>query len=295
MTDFKTQTEQYIEQINHALDGFLQPDHNGYDALWEAMRYSVMNAGKRVRPLLTLEFCRVHGGNPEDALPFACAVEMIHCYSLIHDDLPCMDDDDMRRGKPSCHKQHGESTALLAGDALLTRAFEITAGSALAGKSPSAAIKAVAALAQYAGVSGMIGGQVLDLSGEQEPLSAENLKKMHALKTGALIRCACTLGALCAGAGDDAAESAGAYGENLGLAFQMVDDILDVVGDEQNLGKPVGSDVQNGKTTFITLYGMEQAKQMAQQYTEKATALLSALPEHEFLLKLTASLLKREK
>lgn len=287
--------DQYLNRINQALGEMLQIPDEAYAPVYEAMRYSVMNAGKRIRPILAMEFCRLNGGNPELALPFACAVEMIHCYSLIHDDLPCMDDDDLRRGKPSCHKQFDEATALLAGDGLLTKAFEVMTDSELAKQNPTAAVSAMREMAFFAGSDGMIGGQMIDLSSEGKKISAELLHQMHLLKTSAIIQAACKMGAICAGAQKEEIGLAQAYGENLGLAFQIVDDILDMVGSETELGKPIGSDVQNEKVTFLTLCGMERAEQLAEEYTQKAIKAISVYPDADELRALTVSLLSRRK
>jgi geranylgeranyl diphosphate synthase type II len=291
----KNNLDQYREQVNACLDELLQIPNETYARVYEAMRYSVMNAGKRIRPVLAMEFCRLNGGNVQDALPYACAVEMIHCYSLIHDDLPCMDDDDLRRGKPSCHKQFDEATALLAGDGLLTKAFEVMSSSALAQAQPARAVSAIRTLSGYAGADGMIGGQMIDLSSEGKQIEAAVLHQMHLLKTSALISAACKIGAICAGAGEKDLLCAQTYGENLGLAFQIVDDILDVVGTEAELGKKIGSDAENQKVTYVTLYGMEQAQQMAQEYTDRALQAISEYPEAEELKAMTLKLLSRRK
>lgn len=287
---------EYLSRIEALLEETLALTGQPYDRLVEAMRYSALNAGKRIRPRLTLEFCRLQGGNWEDALPFAAALEMIHCYSLIHDDLPCMDDDDLRRGKPSCHKQFDEATALLAGDALLTKAFETAASAPLAQTNPQAVIACIRELAALAGVQGMIGGQVLDLAMEGKTLSVtpQALTQMHALKTGALMEAACKMGSLVAGASPEGVELAAEYGRNLGLAFQLVDDILDVTGSEALLGKPVGSDVQQDKTTFITLFGLEETKRLAAQYTARAIAIAGSYPDAGDLRELTEQLLSRQ-
>ena len=209
---------------------------NGQDEVVKAMKYSLSNGGKRLRPVLCLEFARACGADRFDALDFACAVEYIHTYSLIHDDLPCMDDDDMRRGKPSCHKAFGEATALLAGDALLTHAFQILAGAELDDKKIALAC---GLLAQNAGVQGMVGGQVIDLKYESETPDLQQLLSVHRLKTGALISAACLLGCIAAGADDEKIAAASAFAYDLGVAFQIKDDILDVVGSTEALGKPV--------------------------------------------------------
>lgn len=246
--------------INDALMSRLsvEPSGAGEAKMLEAMRYSVENGGKRIRPMLTLEFCRMCGGSVEAALPLACAIEFIHTYSLIHDDLPCMDDDDMRRGKPSSHIKFGEANALLAGDSLLTFAFQ-SAGEAE--DIPADAVaKAVSLLARASGCAGMIAGQVQDLENENKTVAADDLRSVDILKTGELIRCACQLGCIAAGADDNKLEAARVYAENLGIAFQIVDDILDVTSDEATLGKPVGSDAENCKNTYVSLLGLEEAK-----------------------------------
>lgn len=296
MSDFQQRMKEQIQTVNEKLEGLLCSRGGEYDSVLEAMRYSVMNGGKRIRPLLVLEFCRLFGGDPNDALPFACAVEMIHTYSLIHDDLPCMDDDDLRRGRPSCHKQFGEATALLAGDGLLTLAFQTAASSELGKRRPAAALSCIAQLASLAGVDGMVGGQVMDLAMEQkDSVSVDSLRTMHRLKTGALIQASCKMGAICAGAGKKEIADAACYGENLGLAFQTVDDILDVTGSEEELGKPIGSDEENHKVTFLTLYGMDKAKELAANMTQQALGILEQYENSDFLKQLTETLLTRRK
>lgn len=296
MKQYHKRMEEYLDLINSRLDSYLTMPGSEYDEVVEAMRYSVMNAGKRIRPILTLEFCRINGGDVEDALPFACGLEMIHCYSLIHDDLPCMDDDDLRRGKPSCHKVYGEAVALLAGDALLTKAFEVMSGSRLAQTNPKAAVLCISQMASYAGQDGMVGGQVIDLATEGHPdIAPELLSKIHLLKTSALIQAGCKMGAIAAEASCELVKNAEEYGKNLGLAFQIVDDILDEIGDEAELGKPIGSDRENHKTTFITLQGMEQAEKLAEEYTQKALSCVKKYKDCEFLEELTLSMLTRKK
>lgn len=296
MKPYKERMQEYLALINNALDKYLAPQGNEYDEVVEAMRYSVMNAGKRIRPILALEFCRLNGGKEEDVLPFACGLEMIHCYSLIHDDLPCMDDDDLRRGKPSCHKVYGEATALLAGDALLTKAFEVMSKSELGKTNPAAALSCIREMSGFAGVDGMVGGQIIDLKSEKNPeIAPELLSKIHLLKTSALIQAGCRMGAIAGGGAESAVENAGEYGKNLGLAFQIVDDILDVVGDEAELGKPIGSDAENQKVTFITLRGMEAAEKLAEEYTRKAVSSVEEYEDCGFLRELTLSMLTRKK
>lgn len=265
---------------------------NGQDEVVKAMKYSLSNGGKRLRPVLCLEFARACGADRFDALDFACAVEYIHTYSLIHDDLPCMDDDDMRRGKPSCHKEFGEATALLAGDALLTHAFQILAGAELDDKKIALAC---GLLAQNAGVQGMVGGQVIDLKYESETPDLQQLLSVHRLKTGALISAACLLGCIAAGADDEKIAAASAFAYDLGVAFQIKDDILDVVGSTETLGKPVGSDAENNKTTYVTVRGMENAQKDVEMLTSAAVSRLSAFENTDFLKTLALYLVNRNK
>lgn len=294
--EYKTMA--YIKLIEEALSDFLVGGDKLYSDIIDAMQYSTKNGGKRIRPVLLLEFCRVLSHNFINAIPFAVALEMIHCYSLIHDDLPCMDNDELRRGKPSCHKMYDESTALLAGDALLTKAFEIMATSPLA-KSSNAdnvrhAMRAIGKTAYYSGVDGMIGGQVLDLKYEGKPVDEIILNTTHKLKTCALIKIACVNGAIIGGANEDTILKAKEYATYLGLAFQIVDDILDVTSTTEVLGKPVGSDVQSGKNTFVTLYGIEKANELAVFYTDSALKILDDFDDNTYLRYLTKKLLSRE-
>ncbi|MBQ7334992.1 MAG: polyprenyl synthetase family protein [Clostridia bacterium] len=263
--------------------------------LLDAERYSLFAGGKRIRPMLTLEFCKLFGGEEETALPFACAVEMIHTYSLIHDDLPCMDNDDLRRGKPTNHKVFGEATALLAGDALLTGAFEAAASNTAAGAEISA--KAVAYLASCAGRYGMAGGQMMDLEGEKRTLTLDELIKLHSLKTGALISAACVLGALAANVSfsDPRMQDVITYAENIGLAFQIVDDMLDQVGSAETLGKNVGVDAAHQKTTFLSFYTPQEAKFYAERLTQTAVSALRNHPNSDALCALAEWLMNRTK
>lgn len=260
----------------------------------EAERYALLSRAKRIRPTLVLEFCRLFGGSDEAAMPFACAVEIVHTYSLIHDDLPCMDDDDMRRGRPTCHKVYGEATALLAGDGLLTRAFAVIASNTAV--SGDAVRDAVSVLARAAGSFGMIGGQVMDLAGEHKKLPLEALKKLHAHKTGAMIEVSATLGCLAAGLSlsDARTEAAKRYARRIGLAFQIVDDVLDVTADAALLGKPIGSDAENEKTTFLTYFTPNEALDHARAVTKEAKEALAGLPQTEFLIGLADYLVNRD-
>ena len=287
---FSEQLSADIALIEPALEGYLSREtHEGYDRIFEAAKYSAMAGGKRLRPVIVLEFCRLHGGDIKNALPFACALEMIHTYSLIHDDLPCMDNDDYRRGKLTNHKVFGESTAVLAGDALLTAAFETLANS---GADADIIAGTVKTLAVAAGELGMVGGQVLDLAAEEETPDAEHIYTLQDLKTGALIRAACCCGVV-AGHGSAAQyEAAARYATALGLAFQIRDDMLDVLGDAKTLGKAVHVDEKKG--TFVRLYGLERCGEMIAAEGEKAEAALEVFEDPAFLKELVQKLAVRE-
>ena len=285
--------ESYSDLIDSRLEVLLEGQEKPVDELLDAMRYSTMIGGKRIRPVLVLEFCRVCGGDPDQALALACALEMIHTSSLIHDDLPCMDNDDMRRGKPSCHKEFGENTALLAGDALEAYAFDVAAEADLPAER---VVEALQLLAKATGPYGMLGGQIMDLANEgREDVDAKRLAATHRKKTGALIRAACVLGCIAAGADDTLKGAADEYGAALGMAFQICDDILDVTGNELLLGKPVGSDEAEEKTTYVSLLGLDGAREEAEKYTEDAFEALRKFDETDFLQDLTEWLLNREK
>ncbi len=245
--------------------------------LLSAMEYSLMAGGKRLRPVLCLTVAKLFGLAEAQVLPFASAIEFIHTYSLIHDDLPAMDDDDLRRGKPSNHKMFGEATAILAGDGLLTEAFAVM-GSVAQGDASIPAdrvLRALVEVATAAGSGGMVGGQQLDMEYTgREGVSYDELRGMHAMKTGALIRCACLSGAILSGADEESVRRLRIYGEGIGAAFQIVDDILDEVGDEAQLGKPVGSDIEQGKTTYPSLMGIDRSRELAQQHVDRAVEQL---------------------
>lgn len=242
-----------------------------YSILLEAMRYSLLAGGKRLRPVLTLAFCEACGGMAENALPAAAAVEMVHTYSLIHDDLPCMDNDDYRRGRLTCHKVYGEDVATLAGDALLTAAFHYVTQ---AEGSPAQVLRCVSILSQAAGEHGMVAGQILDLEGEKRSLAEPELRLVHRHKTGDMIRAACQIGTVLGGGGEEAVHAAGAFALHLGMAFQIRDDMLDCIGSQEELGKPIGSDQQNGKSTFVTLLGLDACQALVEQETQAALACL---------------------
>ena len=261
-----------------------------YGQIYDAMQYSLMAGGKRIRPVLTLETCRMCGGDVAKALPFACAVEMIHTYSLIHDDLPCMDDDDLRRGKPTNHKVFGEATAVLAGDALLTAAFEIMCEYA-DGLDSKRVLAAVDCLSHAAGAAGMIGGQILDMDGESRTLSLAELELLQSLKTGALIRAAAELGCIVAGGDDATRQAVREYAQCVGRAFQVRDDMLDVTSSADVLGKPIGSDAENEKATFVSALGLERCGQLVDELTEQAIRALDGMENtafHVWLAKLMA-------
>ena len=293
MYDLKVRLRFQREQVELALETYSGGDDPDLQRLFDSEDYSLLGGGKRIRPFLVNEICRVLGGKFETSMPFACALEMIHTYSLIHDDLPCMDNDDLRRGKPTNHKRFGEATALLAGDALLTKAFLTASTNPYADAEAQA--EAVHLLAVAAGDRGMIGGQVMDMDGEKEKLSLEKLLRLHSMKTGALIRCAAQLGCVAAGYNVYAPEVKAfvGYADKIGLVFQVVDDILDQVGSEAELGKRVGGDATNHKTTFLSYYSVEEAKKYAAKLTEEAIAEISSIPGTEVLSELAEYLLER--
>ncbi len=281
-----------LDLIEQALSEFLTSSDPLTKHTADAMRYSTMIGGKRLRPVWVLEFCRMAGGNPEDAVPFACALEMIHTSSLIHDDLPSMDNDDFRRGKPSCHKEYGENYALLAGDALEAYAFDIASH---ADNDPATVVSCIRLLSRATGLSGMLGGQTMDEENETlEDISLERLTETDARKTGAFIRVACELGCAVAGAKDEQQQAAVAYGNAVGVAFQIRDDILDVIGDTEVLGKQVGSDAENHKKTYVSFLGLEEAEHRAELFTQDALNALDSFEDSSFLKELTLKLLERD-
>lgn len=260
--------------------------------LQEAMEYSLLAGGKRIRPVLTLETCRLCGGDVQAALPFACGVEMVHTYSLIHDDLPAMDNDDLRRGRPTNHIVYGEAAAILAGDALLTAAFEQLAKADLpAGR----IVEAVRCLSRAAGSAGMVGGQALDMAGEGRALSREELELLQSLKTGALISAAAELGCIAAGGTPEQRDQVRAYAQALGQAFQVRDDMLDVISSRAELGKPVGSDQLNEKSTFVTALGLEGCSALVEELTWRAVEAINGFAEPEFHVWLAKSMAQRTK
>lgn len=289
----ETRRGAYTAAIEEALALALPAPKEGDPAalVSEAMRYSLLCGGKRVRPMLALAFCELCGGDWHRALPFGCAVEMVHTYSLIHDDLPCMDDDDMRRGRPACHKAYGEAMALLAGDGLLTKAFEC----ALTFPEPGPAAKGALELARLAGHTGMVGGQCIDLCADGKDVDMELLKAMDQGKTVALIAAACKLGCIAAGASEGLLEAAGKYAQGVGMAFQIRDDILDVLGDAQRLGKNTGMDSAHEKRNYVSLLGVKRAQELVDGYTGEALLALKDFPgDSSFLREFALELAGRE-
>ena len=282
-----------IARIEPALERYLSRETGeGYDRIFEAAKYSALAGGKRLRPVITLAFCRLCGGDEQKALPFACALEMIHTYSLIHDDLPCMDNDDLRRGRPTCHKAFDEATAVLAGDGLLTAAFETAA--AAEGLPAETVLQCIRILGRAAGMNGMIAGQVLDMGAEHRQLTLEELQLLQSLKTGCLLWAACELGCAAAGCTDEnLLEQAHLYGESLGLAFQIQDDLLDIEGDSAVLGKTTGKDARDEKSTFPSLLGQEACRLLADELTEQAVQAVAGLEDSGFLQWLARSLMGR--
>lgn len=284
---------EYKELIEAELNRYFSvPEDYPQSGLADAMRYSLLAGGKRLRPMLVLEFCRISGGNIRDALPVACAVEMLHTYSLIHDDLPCMDNDELRRGRPTNHVVYGECTATLAGDALQAEAFGTILRSNLLPERKAACAEI---LAGAVGLDGMCGGQYLDMMGDGKILSEDELNEINSRKTGALIVAACQMGAAAAGADESRLEAAGHFGAALGTAFQLRDDMLDVLGTDEELGKPAGSDKKESKNTYMAIYGAEKCAAMIDRLTVMAKSVLrEAYDDTDFLLSMTDALAKRK-
>ncbi len=258
--------------------------------LFDAMEYSLLAGGKRLRPIFAFDFCRMCGCDWQMAAPFAAAIEMIHTYSLIHDDLPCMDNDDFRRGRPTNHKVFGEALAVLAGDALLTDAFAVASTAKLA--DPAKTAEAIGIISECAGSLGMVGGQVLDIMSEERMLTEQEVLDIQTRKTGGLINAACALGVIAGGGTQQQMEAACTFAGALGLAFQIRDDMLDVIGTQEEMGKGVGTD--EGKNTFVRLYGLEKCDQLVKKYTAVAIDALQAFPEHSFMEQLALQLTERK-
>ena len=283
--------KEYKEAVDRALEGYFHAEDFPFAELAEAMRYSLLAGGKRIRPTLVLEFCRIAGGDVEAAMPVACAVEMLHTYSLIHDDLPCMDNDDLRRGRPTNHKVYGECTATLAGDCLQAEAFGTILRSALPADRRAACAEI---LSGAAGLDGICGGQYMDMAWEGRALREDELNDINNRKTSALLIAACQMGVAAAGGSEEQLEAAGLYAAAVGLAFQIRDDMLDVLSTEQELGKPIGSDAQEQKNTFMALYGEEKCAAMVKKLTEAAKqALRECFDDCDFLCALADSMAVR--
>ena len=291
--EFREELTQRQSQIEAALNEYFT-ENLPQKKLLDSMRYSLLAGGKRIRPVLTLSFCQAAGGVPAQAMPVACAVEMLHTYSLIHDDLPCMDNDDLRRGRPTNHKVYGECTATLAGDALQCAAFQSILGAELPAEIRSAA---ALELANAAGQDGMCGGQQLDMEGEDRSLSLEEISHMNALKTGCLLRAACVMGVLAAGktAESTQARAAAQYAADIGLAFQIRDDMLNVTSTEEDMGKPVGNDVESCKSTYVSHLGLEECQRVVEEKTAHAkSAIQDVFPDTAFLNELADYLAGRK-
>lgn len=284
---------EYKNLVDLKLSEFFNPSGLSYDGLLESMHYSLTAGGKRIRPTLVLEFCRISGGDIEKALPVACAIEMLHTYSLIHDDLPCMDNDELRRSKPTNHVVYGECTATLAGDALQAEAFGTIARSELPAENKIACVEI---LADAVGSDGMCAGQYLDMVGESKQLTEDELDDINSRKTGALLIAACRMGVAAAGGSGEMLEAAAHYGACVGAAFQIRDDILDVISTSEELGKPIGSDAQEHKNTYMALLGESKCMEMIEKLTNQAkSALCGAFDDTKFLCDLADSMVTRRK
>ncbi len=284
---FETRSIQYREYIESFLRDFYGRFHGEpQKLLFDAMEYSLLAGGKRLRPIFAFEFCRLCGADWQKAAPFAAAIEMIHTYSLIHDDLPCMDNDDFRRGRPTNHKVFGEGLAVLAGDALLTDAFAMASTAKVANLGD-----AIGVLAECAGSLGMVGGQVLDIMAENRELTEQEVLDIQSRKTGGLINAACVLGVMAGGGSQEQIAAAAGFAGALGLAFQIRDDMLDVIGTKEEMGKGVGTD--EAKNTFVRLYGLDKCEELVQRYTETAIDLLRVFEDTDYIVALARSLTDR--
>lgn len=293
--EFKVVLKEKIDYIETLLNEYM-PKEEGYQhTIMKSMNYSLKAGGKRLRPILTLESCKIVGGREEDAIPFAVAIEMIHTYSLIHDDLPALDNDDLRRGKPTNHKVFGDGMATLAGDALLNYAYEIMLSSSIDKEDSNRYLKAINEIAKHAGIYGMIGGQVVDVESENKIIDKEKLDFIHLNKTAAMIVGCMRAGAIIGGATEEQLERVTKYARNIGLSFQIVDDILDITGDEAKLGKPIGSDIENHKSTYPSLLGLEKSRQISRQLIEEGKSSIDGLSsEIDFLNQLGDYIISRD-
>lgn len=295
--DFKTEVLEKVNYIDEVIKEYLPKEEGFEKTLLSAMNYSMLAGGKRIRPMLMLETYRLFGGKEEKEIaPFLAAIEMIHTYSLVHDDLPAMDNDDYRRGRLTTHKVYGEAMGILAGDALLNYSFEVAAQAFTGTTDIFRVARAFTVLTQKPGIRGMIGGQAVDVENCDLPMDKEKLDFIYQLKTGALIECSMMIGAILAGAEDFKVNEIEEIGKKIGLAFQIQDDILDVIGNEQVIGKPVNSDEKNHKTTYVTLFGLEEAKKMVKVLSLDALSMLEDFPEkNNFMEELIRYLIFRDK
>ena len=293
--NFKDELKSRVNNIEILLNEYM-PKEEGYQkTIFEAMNYSLSAGGKRLRPILTLEACKLVGGNEKDAIPFAAAIEMIHTYSLIHDDLPALDNDDLRRGRKTNHKVYGEAMAILAGDGLLNYAYEIMLKESIGKDDSNKYLKAINEIAKASGIYGMIGGQVVDIESEGKSIAKDKLDFIHMNKTAAIIIGCMRAGAIIGGASENQLENITKYAKNIGLSFQIVDDILDIVGDEAKLGKNVGSDIDNEKSTYPSLIGLEKSKEVANQLIKEAKASINQISkDNAFLNGLAEYIVDRE-
>ncbi|MGX4598801.1 polyprenyl synthetase family protein [Faecalimicrobium sp. JNUCC 81] len=293
--EFKQSLKERANYIEELLNIYM-PKEEGYQkTIMESMNYSLRAGGKRLRPILTLEACKIVGGNEKDAIPFAVAIEMIHTYSLIHDDLPALDNDDLRRGRKTNHIVYGEDMAILAGDALLNYAFEIMLSNSIEKENPRKYLKAINEIAKSSGIYGMIGGQVVDVQSENKQIPKEKLDYIHNNKTASIIIGCMRAGAIIGDASEENLDKITKYAKNIGLSFQIVDDILDIVGDEAKLGKKVGSDIDNHKSTYPSLLGLEESKIIAHKLIEEAKDNIKDIGTNsEFLVGLADYIIDRE-
>ncbi len=292
--NFKDELKEKISTIDEYLEKYLPSEQEYPQVIFKAMRYSVFAGGKRLRPIMVMEACKAFGGNLEKSMPFACSLEMIHTYSLIHDDLPAIDNDDYRRGKLTSHKMFGEDIAILAGDALLHHAFE-TMSRACVEQNDIKAAKAMLAIAEGAGVYGMVGGQVVDVISEGKPIDKDTLDFIHKNKTAAMLVGALKSGAIMGGASDAEVKKIEKAGELIGVAFQIQDDILDVTSTFEKLGKPINSDEKNNKVTYATMFGVEKAAEFVKDMSDEAKEILKSMGDKtDFLVRLTEYLIKRD-
>ncbi len=282
--DFNKYLKEQAEFFHNALSELVPEKDNPQALIYDAMRYSLLAGGKRLRPVLMSECCIMCGGDRERVVPFAAAMEMIHTYSLIHDDLPAMDNDDLRRGMPTNHIKFGEANAILAGDALLNKAFETM--SAVKYLPAETVLRVINIIGESSGTEGMIGGQIVDIESEKKDITLDELRYIHSLKTGAIIRSSCKAGAVLAGADEERIAACDEFAVNLGIAFQIQDDILDVEGDEAKLGKNIGSDADNGKNTYVSICGISQARELMKEYSAKAVRALDIFGEKADVLKM---------